>query len=417
MIDSLKQVKYALLAAAALWVPSDVLAEDINVWTRDSGAAIVNGLAERWNAMNKDDQVKVTVIPIDQFVTKFALAVSSGDVPDVVGVDLIYTPAFIKQGLLEDISDIAAKLPFKDKLSAAHLRLGTSADGKLFALPFSAEGSVLVYNKGLFKKAGLDPDSPPKNWAEIQDAARKINALGDDTFGFYFSGACSGCNAFTFAPYVWADGGALFDDATQKPTLKGNGSLKGALSFYHDMWKEGLMPETARNDNGANFIATFTTGKVGMVGSGAFAINVLKNDHPDLEFGLANLSGSRDGISSFAGGDNIAIPRGANNKEGAGEFIAWVLSEEVQLEEFAAKGQIPVRTDLVDNKYFDAEPRAKVSAHGMAVGRTPYSVKYNELFNDPNGPWLAMLQKAIFEGDIDGALEDAQNAFEYILAE
>lgn len=177
------------------------------------------------------------------------------------------------------------------------------------------------------------------------------------------------------------------------------------------------MPETARNDNGANFIATFTTGKVGMVGSGAFAINVLKNDHPDLEFGLANLSGSRDGISSFAGGDNIAIPRGANNKEGAGEFIAWVLSEEVQLEEFAAKGQIPVRTDLVDNKYFDAEPRAKVSAHGMAVGRTPYSVKYNELFNDPNGPWLAMLQKAIFEGDIDGALEDAQNAFEYILAE
>jgi multiple sugar transport system substrate-binding protein len=51
----------------------------------------------------------------------------------------------------------------------------------------------------------------------------------------------------------------------------------------------------------------------------------------------------------------------------------------------------------------------------MALGRTPYSVRINDLFNDANGPWLQLLQTAIFDGDVDGAVEEAQSNFERIM--
>jgi multiple sugar transport system substrate-binding protein len=144
--------------------PTIAAAKDIDIWTRNPGAGIITGLSEVWNAANPDDQVNVTVIPNGQFVTKFTLAVASGSVPDVVSIDLVYTPAFMEQGVLEDLTDAVAQMPFAAHLSPAHTRLATWTDGRQYALPFSAEGSVLVYNKGLFAWAGLDPENPPKTW-------------------------------------------------------------------------------------------------------------------------------------------------------------------------------------------------------------------------------------------------------------
>ncbi len=84
-------------------------------------------------------------------------------------------------------------------------------------------------------------------------------------------------------------------------------------------------------------------------------------------------------------------------------------------EQFAKTSQLPVRTDLAKNKYFDADPRLELNANAMGLGRTPYSLKYNELFNDANGPWLAMLQTAIFDGKVDEAIATAQDAFTQIM--
>ena len=42
---------------------------------------------------------------------------------------------------------------------------------------------------------------------------------------------------------------------------------------------------------------------------------------------------------------------------------------------------------------------------------------YNEIWNDANGPWLAMIQKAVFDGDIDGAINDAQQQITQILSQ
>jgi sn-glycerol 3-phosphate transport system substrate-binding protein len=54
----------------------------------------------------------------------------------------------------------------------------TTADGKMLSLPFNSSTPVLYYNENAFIKAGLNPDKPPKTWAEVEAYAKKLVAAG-----------------------------------------------------------------------------------------------------------------------------------------------------------------------------------------------------------------------------------------------
>lgn len=386
----------------------------MSLWTRDSNQAQVRTLVDAWNDSH-DNQIEVTVIPAGEFVTKVGTAVAGGAAPDIIAIDLIYVPAFAAAGQMTDITDLAKGLPYFDELSHSHVRLATYED-KIHALPFNAEGSVLFYNKDLFEQAGLDPESPPTTWAEIAEASEAISALGDDIYGYYFSGACAGCNAFTFLPLIWASGGDVLNEDGTAATMD-DPMVAAALEFYKGLWDAGQVPAGAQVDSGSEFANTFPGGNIGMQGLGAFAINMLKTDFPEVNFGVAPLPGMDGGNSSFAGGDSIGIPAGSEYVDEAFEFLAWLTSEDVQLEHYAQVNSLPVRADLADNEYFAEDPRLTTNANAMATGRTPYTTVYNQLFNDANGPWLEMFQTAIFDGDVEGAIATAQEKFTDILAE
>lgn len=97
---------------------------------------------------------------------------AGGAAPDVVAIDLIFVPAFAKAGQLTDITTEAKALSYASTLSPSHLA-PRHVRQQQYSVPFSAESSFLLYNKGLFKKAGLNPDEPPKTMAEIEAAARR----------------------------------------------------------------------------------------------------------------------------------------------------------------------------------------------------------------------------------------------------
>ncbi len=404
-----------LLALLAISI-APLAAQDgvtLTMWSRDSNQDFLRELVDMWNGSHAN-QIELTIIPAADFVTRVGVASAGGEAPDLLPIDLIYVPAFARAGNLTEIGDFIDSLPYADQLSPSHIHLG-EYDGGRYAVPFAAEGSVLLYNKGLFEQAGLDPEAPPTTWQEIYDAAVAIRALGDDVYGYYFSGACAGCNAFTYLPLIWASGGDVLSEDGLSATVD-SPEVRAALEFYQRMWNEGLIPPSAQADTGTDFLNAFLSGKIGMAGSGAFSISVLKNDHPEIDFGLTFLPGQDGGTSSFAGGDSIAITSSSQHAAEAFEFIQWVLSEEIQLEMFAARGQLPLRADLIDNEYSQQDPRLITNAEAMNLGKTPYSFVYNQLFNDANGPWLSMIQTAIFQGDIDGAVATAQQSFTDILA-
>jgi len=374
----------------------------INFWSRGAQADFIASVGAEFNKINPNIQVKVTTIPDAEFVQKLSTASQSGSAPDITSVDLILVPYFAKNGVFEDLTSYTNGLSFKSKLSPAHMALGLY-NKKQYALPFTAEASVLFWNKDLFKKAGLDPNKGPKTFAEIEAAAKAITALGGDYKGFYFSGACGGCNIFTFAPLMWASGGDILTAAGQ-PTFTDKNVAK-ALAFYNRLWSKGYVAKSAKTDNGASFAAPFAAGKTGMVGAGAFFVGSLKAN-PEINYGVTPLPGATGGKGSFAGGDNIAILKGTKNPVEAKIFLDWALNAGQKF--IATKAILPIRSDIAASDYVPQDPRYKVMADAMAYGKTPYSVAYTPLIADGQSPWVKMLQSAIFDGKIAAAQAAAQ---------
>ncbi len=381
-------------------------ATTITMWARDSQKTFIGDLTKAFNKSHTDVQLRVDLIPASNFVQKFGTAVGSGSGPDVVSIDLVYLPYFSSVGALEDITDRANTLSYKSGLDPAHMRLATYK-GKLYALPFTSEASVLYYNKTLFKKAGLDPDKPPKTWADIETAARKIRELGDGYYGYVFSGACAGCNAFTFMPYIWASGGDVLKGRGDNPKPTFDSSIiTEALSLYRRMWQQGVMAPLSRTDQGSNAGPAFASGKIGIYGSGAFFIPTLSKAK-GFEWAVTPIPGKSGGYASFAGGDEIAIPKTSKNKDAAWSVIKWATGKDAQ-SVLAHDGIVPIRTDLLKSIYEPLNPNYPALARAMLRGRTPYSTVYNALFNDNNGPWITMIDDAVFKGNIEQAQRSAQ---------
>jgi multiple sugar transport system substrate-binding protein len=204
------------------------------------------------------------------------------------------------------------------------------------------------------------------------------------------------------------------------PTKPGDKALQGdaipaVLNEMHQMWTEGLIPESAQADTGANFVANFMNGNIGIQGAGGFLISDLKKNKPDMNFGVGFIPGLKAGdASAFVGGDVIAIPAASKNADLALKFIHWELTDEAQLEGLAKNAIIPSRPSLADNKYFKDEPRVVTTAKALGIGFTPYALHFNDMVNSDSSPWLQMLQTAIFDGDVDGAIKTAQDAMEQI---
>ena len=407
-----------LAASGLVSAASPSFAADLVMWERSGGnKGMVDKLVEMWNAKYPDRHINLTYIPHAEMVAKLAQAIASGDVPDLMGMDLIYAPQFEKAGQLVDITDQIGSIPELKTASPGHMMVGTY-DKRLYGVPLYADVSALFYNKDLFVKAGLDPDKPPTSLAELRQYADKITALGGDIKGYYLPGSCAGCNIFTVGPLMWASGGKIeAKDASDEP-LVGDGIAK-VLQFERDMVKAGNVHESDRAENGETFHLQFGSGKVGMMGTGNFNIKLARDQNPTMKFGIALLPGDKPGSSaSFIGGDLVVIPKGSKRVNDAIDFMKFILSDEVQVEGYAKLLNLTTRADMVDNKYFKAEPLVQDVAKALAVGRTPYTLTFFEQINSPQGPWLQMLQRAYYTGDpIDQIISDAKAKMKAIAAQ
>jgi multiple sugar transport system substrate-binding protein len=400
---------YLLGASVPAW------AADIQMWERSGGnKGIVDALVARWNEQNPDRKINLTYIPHSEMVPKLAQAIASGDVPDLMGLDLIYGPQFEKAGQLVDITDKVSSWPELKTASPGHMKVSTY-EGKIYGVPLYADVSVLFWNKDLFKKAGLDPEKPPTSLAEISEYAKKITALGDGNYGYYLPGSCAGCNIFTVGPLIWASGGKIEPSGPGDEPLVGDG-VKEVLTWARQMIKDGNVAEANRAENGETFHLQFGSGKVGMMGTGNFNISLVKDQNPTMNYGITLLPGAKPGqVSSFAGGDIVTIPNGSKRVDDAVDFMKWLLSDDTQLEGYAKNLDLTTRGDMADNKYFKETPAVLDAAKALDVANTPYTLKFFELINSPQGPWLQMLQRAYYEDtDIDTVIADGKKAMRAI---
>ncbi|NLH00117.1 MAG: ABC transporter substrate-binding protein [Chloroflexi bacterium] len=158
----------------------------ITFWHAMSGSReeVINGLAERFN----QTQTQYQVIPeytgsYAETLTKALAAYRSGTPPTIVQVYEVGTRTMLDSGAIIPVHTLnKGEVDWADIVQP--IMKYYSVDGQLYCMPFNSSTAMLYYNKDMFVAAGLDPEKPPKTWAEVEEYSMKIMEAGAATGGF-----------------------------------------------------------------------------------------------------------------------------------------------------------------------------------------------------------------------------------------
>jgi len=173
----------ALVAAAAGVAQADPI--ELQWWhamTAVNGDRI-NKIAADFNAMQSD--YKVTPVFKGSYAETMTAAIAAyraGNAPDIVQVFEVGTATMMAaKGAVKPVYQLMqdAGEPFDpNSYLPAITAYYSTVDGKMLSFPFNSSTPVVYWNKDAFKKAGLDPETPPKTWPETFDMAKKLRAAG-----------------------------------------------------------------------------------------------------------------------------------------------------------------------------------------------------------------------------------------------
>ncbi|MBX0328339.1 extracellular solute-binding protein [Oscillochloris sp. ZM17-4] len=131
----------------------------------------------------------------------FEALIAAGNQPDLITGSFGYMPA--------KYAAINALVPLEDLPGATELfaRLDPKTVnqdfGHNFYVPLGVDVTAMIYNKDLFKEAGLDPENPPQTWPEFLAAAEKIQALPPRADGSKVYGTVFWNEALAFGGWYW----------------------------------------------------------------------------------------------------------------------------------------------------------------------------------------------------------------------
>jgi len=370
----------------------------ITVWDRNQTIGeIVDLFNKSMEEEGKNIQANFELIPYDQQVSKFLAALNAGTAPDVYSLDLVQFPYFISIGAFTDISDIYKEMSFKNSLPEGMKPVG-SKDGKIYALPYELDVSTILYNKNMFREAGLDPESPPETWDEFLVASKALTKDFDgdgiiDQWAFSELGTDAGSYMFWFMPWVWGNGGSMFDDVGN--VVLDSPETKETLQFWYDLiYKYKVAPKSSVQWTSGDRYNAFVAGKIAMYLGGNFNITSLRDDAPNMEIGISFMPRNRDANNyTFGGGNMISISSQSKNVDAAKEFINFAYNDEALIETYAPKMALLPRSDLYDNKYYKEIPQMADFARILKGARTPVSLKYNQIYE----PVLYYFQGALLD--------------------
>ncbi len=283
----------------------------------------------RFEKLHPNIIVKETVVAD---TTKILAAIQGGKPPDIVDVGLgQFLPELASKGALTELD------PY---IKAAHVNMNAfvpaaaqvvTFNGHYYGLPFMDFNESLLYNRALFKAAGIS--HPPTTTQELQaDAFRltkqdkngKIEQLG---FLPDWPGGANG-QAVNLVSYAWLFGGGWYNDKTQQVTAdlpQNINALTWEAQFYQKYGAKNI--DNFVKSAGAYLTNdVFASGKLAMAYDGvwwldfapkAFVPNIGVAPFPAPQ-GMSQLSGT-----SFLDTNPQMIPSGSQHKQEAFDFIQY----------------------------------------------------------------------------------------------
>ncbi|HEY6593115.1 MAG TPA: extracellular solute-binding protein [Asanoa sp.] len=232
----------------------------------------------------------------------FQAKLAGGQLEDVFYVYFTDPANLIAKRQVADISKYLSEFPTTKEIRPDLMKVFQDADGKTYGLPAANYSMGLLYNRKLFERAKLDPNSPPKTWDEVRSAAKAIAALSGGTVG-YGDYSKNNTGGWHFTAELYSLGGdiAVNDGGTWKAAFNDDKG-KQVLQQLKDMrWTDNSMGSRQLLE-WADLLQMMGSGKLGMYIAApdnvATIVNQFKGDFND--YGLGPIP---SGAATLAGGE------------------------------------------------------------------------------------------------------------------
>lgn len=253
---------------------------------------------------------------------KINASVMSGDLPDVLTVDGPNVAAYAANGIIQELAPIP-----EDELSIyldSIIEQGTYQD-KLYALGAMESSVGLYYNKDILQKAGVEvPDMDhPWTWSQFLEVCAKCKPICDEIGGYVIdmSFPVGEATIYYFAPMFWSNGGDMVDDSGLNVDGVFNSELNAeAVDFLKEILAKGFMSPVKVED-------LFESGRAAFKFDGAWEVNTIYENYPDVSLGVAPyiVSDDWDGERYTPTGSwAYAASTASRDIEGATKLVQWM---------------------------------------------------------------------------------------------
>lgn len=382
----------------------------LNFWTiylRPTFDNFFNGLFEQYKKDHPNVTVKWTDMPYDAIQNKLITAAAGGNCPDVVNLNT-------QMALILAGKDILANLDVEATQEQRSIYVKTLYDSAktskgAFAFPWYGAPSVMIYNKDLFAKAGIQ--TPPKTFDEMLTMAATVK----QKTGAYFY------IPDEFRNILFLEGIPLISEDKKTAAFNTPEALD-ILNKYKAAADSDYLPKTGW---GAwdKMLQMFDTGKLAMMNTGTQSIKRVKDEAPNIyknvEVAPAMVGKAGVILNPIM---NIVVPKLSKNVKEAVNLAAFITNDENQLG-FAKTVQIfPSTTKASEDPFFKSdvskpETKAVSIAADELLKTADVSLaitKEGDVFTAVNKALEAVL---VGKTDPKKALDDAEKKVNEILAQ
>jgi ABC-type glycerol-3-phosphate transport system substrate-binding protein len=302
----------------------------VRYWDKWSGseAKAMQEVVDDFNA--SQDRIRVEYSSVSQINRKLMLAIGGGNPPDVAGLFGNTLAVYAENNALTPLDKLAAenKVTKGDYIDVFWEICNHR--GHLWGLPSAPASLALVWNKKLFREAGLDPERPPQSIAELEEYNEKL-ARRDGNGRLVAAGLLPSEPGWWPAIWGWWFGGDLWDGQRITANSPENLAAMDWIASYPERF--GARDLLSFRDGFGNFASpqnAFFTGRVAMVLQGPWIQNFIRDFAPDdFEWGAAAFPSSdpaKSGEVTLVETDVLVIPAGAKHPREGFEFIRYVNS-------------------------------------------------------------------------------------------
>ncbi|HVL27907.1 MAG TPA: extracellular solute-binding protein, partial [Acidimicrobiales bacterium] len=291
--------------------------------------------------------------PIGRMADVVRAGIASGAPPDVV-------QGHAHTGAGQDLADPVDDLWVDHGISADEYLPGAVEDvtwaGRRYGVPLDSNAMALIYNRDIFDAAGVPPPDPSMSFLDFERMAARLTSPDGSRRALVVP-------VDTWVTYGWlrANGGGLVEvDEAGRPTFTLNQpAVVDTLAFLRRLIDTGIAYGPSGPDaRSTDAYALFRSGAAAMYASGSWDLVRILREEPGGRYGVALMPRGTTGATqgTAMGGSSLWIPRGAQNRELAFEFMLLLTSDRYALRFAREEGRLPVRPRVLSDPYF-AEPR------------------------------------------------------------